>query len=59
MTGQLPGSVCIGGVRCGTPTLWVMLQRHRGMVLPETREMQFFDSEDDRRLSAWLGRDLH
>lgn len=48
MTGRLPDFVCIGGMRCGSTTLWEMLRRHRGIFLPETKELHYFDREGRR-----------
>lgn len=48
MTGRLPDFVCIGGMRCGSTTLWEMLRRHRRIFLPETKELHFFDREGRR-----------
>lgn len=37
--------LCIGGMRCGTTSLWTMLRAHPGVFLPDTKELHYFDSD--------------
>jgi hypothetical protein len=45
---RFPDFVCIGGMRCGSTTLWDLLGRHPGIYLPDEKEMHFFDDAKGR-----------
>lgn len=43
---RLPDFVCIGGMRCGSTTLWMLLKNHPGVFMPDEKELHFFDRAD-------------
>lgn len=45
---RLPDFIIIGGMRCGSTTLWEMLDRHPGIGFPNEKELHFFDDRDGR-----------
>tara|TARA_R110000782_G_scaffold45706_16_gene101412 strand:+ start:9023 stop:9910 length:888 start_codon:yes stop_codon:yes gene_type:complete len=40
---RLPDFVCIGGMRCGSTTLWMLLKSHPSVFMPDEKELHFFD----------------
>jgi hypothetical protein len=52
-----PDFVCVGGMRCGSTTLWRMLRAHPGVFLPDRKELHHFDRDDaggDAGYAAWF-----
>ena len=45
---RLPDFIVIGEMRCGSTTLWEMLDRHPAVAFPEEKELHFFDDRDGR-----------
>ncbi|MCC6222816.1 MAG: sulfotransferase [Thermoleophilia bacterium] len=45
---RLPDFLCIGAMRCGTTTLWELLDRNDRIFVPATKELHFFDDRDGR-----------
>ncbi len=41
--GVLPDLLIIGAMKCGTTTLFRMLEQHPGFIAPNTKEIQFFN----------------
>ena len=37
--------LCVGGMRCGSTSLWSILRTHPSVFLPDTKELHFFDRE--------------
>ena len=44
MAARLPDFLVIGGMRCGSTTLYKVLSNHPELFLPTTKELHFFDS---------------
>lgn len=42
-TMRLPDFICLGAMRCGTTTLWSLLDRQPGVFLPRIKELHYFD----------------
>ncbi len=40
---RLPDFLCIGGMRCGSTTLWKLFRQHPDLYLPGVKELHFFD----------------
>jgi len=55
---RLPDFVCIGGMRCGSTTLWHLLNRHPEIFLPEEKELHYFDDARGRyeRGGEWYAK---
>ena len=49
---RLPDFVCIGGMRCGSTTLWMLLKSHPAVFMPDEKELHFFDRTDDMTPAA-------
>ncbi len=52
-----PDFLGLGGMRCGSTTLWNMLKAQPDVFLPERKELHYFDNADglrDRGLEAYL-----
>lgn len=47
-TPRLPDFIVIGEMRCGSTTLWEMLDRHPAVGFPEEKELHFFDDRDGK-----------
>jgi hypothetical protein len=45
---RMPEFIIIGEMRCGSTTLWEMLDRHPSLGFPEEKELHFFDDRDGR-----------
>jgi len=54
---RLPDFIIIGEMRCGSTTLWEMLDRHPAVAFPEEKELHFFDDRDGKwgRGVDWYG----
>ena len=50
---KLPDFLVLGGMRCGSTTLYNALKHHPGLFLPEQKELHFFDDRNDE-----LGNDI-
>lgn len=50
---RLPDFLVLGGMRCGSTTLYNALKNHPDLYLPEQKELHFFDGRNDE-----LGKDL-
>jgi hypothetical protein len=52
--GVLPDFLIIGAMKCGTTTLFSMLEQHPGFLSPVTKEIHFFDApRNNARGQAW------
>ncbi|MDZ7790913.1 MAG: sulfotransferase domain-containing protein [Xanthomonadales bacterium] len=52
--GVLPDFLIIGAMKCGTTTLFKMLEQHPGFLPPVTKEIHYFDSPlNNARGQAW------
>ena len=52
--GVLPDFLIIGAMKCGTTTLFDMLEQHPGFLPPVTKEIHFFDAPlNNARGEAW------
>ncbi|MEM1447439.1 MAG: sulfotransferase [Planctomycetota bacterium] len=52
-----PDFLGLGGMRCGSTTLWEMLRVQPDVFLPEQKELHYFDNKDglwDRGVEAYL-----
>lgn len=43
MSPRLPDFICIGAMRCGTTSLWALLENQPGVFLPARKELHYFD----------------
>ena len=56
-TPRRPDFLGLGGMRCGSTTLWEMLKAQPDVFLSEQKELHYFDNKDglwDRGVSAYL-----
>ncbi|MEO0514785.1 MAG: sulfotransferase domain-containing protein [Planctomycetota bacterium] len=55
--GRRPDFLGLGGMRCGSTTLWEMLRVQPDVFLPEQKELHYFDNKDglwDQGVGAYL-----
>ncbi len=55
--GRRPDFLGLGGMRCGSTTLWEMLRAQPDVFLPEQKELHYFDNKDglwDQGVEAYL-----
>jgi len=55
--GRKPDFLGLGGMRCGSTTLWEMLRVQPDVFLPEQKELHYFDNKDglwDQGVGAYL-----
>ena len=48
VTTRLPDFLIVGEMRCGSTTLWEMLDRHPRVYFSQEKELHFFDDRDGR-----------